>query len=439
MQSIAKLVINMPLISPASFGLLTFLVALIALFTIGVDEQILSSIATQLIALIFGFILAFSLNKIPDKLWLFTRDGDKALNFFKTRMQQKRYYYIYSLMLLVFFLNFILNTNYLSLSPDSRFVAVKVPIILTVANAIAPLQILMLIIFPIKTIWFPISSLPWLAYTLQMISSLFVASSKSFVLTYLLVLYLCGSIHLDNSLYLSIGRIVRNLKLLRIPRNALLVTIPFLLIATSASLILLFARGVDIGVLTNRFANGFDQIFLLSSAVEAGKISREYPITDAGQPTFLLVWFKSYIRPFMPSLYDLDFDNYSEYIQYLLFGTLTRAYEDTGWAPNNSLFTDLFLAFPASIFMQFITCFLITFSMFTCMAQSVKSFLLHGFNSSLNSIVSVVFTSAFFVYPFLFVVNTQYYFTSIIIVFAFMLFANILSNLLLKDGSSVGY
>ena len=422
----------MPLVSPISFGVVTFFVALIALFAIGIDEQIQLSIIIQLAAISLGFILAFSRNKISDILWRFTADGGAGLNLFKTSRDRQRYQCIYAIILLVYLLNFAINTNFLSLTPDSRFAAVKAPVLLTISNALAPLQILMLIVLPIKTAWFPIKSFPWLAYTIQMISSLFVASSKSSVLTYLLMLYLCVSIHLDSSLYLSIARIFKQLRSLRIPKSVLLITLPFLLLASAALLSLLITRGVDIEVLTNRFANGFDQIFLLSTAVEGGKISREYPVTEAGQPTFLLVWFKSYIRPLMPDLYDSDFDNYSEYIQYLIFGTLTRGYEDTGWAPNTSLFTDIFLAFPGSLFMQFITCLSITLTMFTFIARSVRKFLVNGFKSSVPSCLSVIFASTFFSYPLAFIVSTQYYFTSIVILFFFLLFANIVADLLIK-------
>ena len=84
-------------------------------------------------------------------------------------------------------------------------------------------------------------------------------------------------------------------------------------------------------------------------------------VTKSTSPLYPLVWLKTFVRPILPHLYDLRFDNYTEHMQNINFGISTNSYADTNWAPNNLLFVDSILNFPNSVILQFLNSFILTY------------------------------------------------------------------------------
>ena len=123
------------------------------------------------------------------------------------------------------------------------------------------------------------------------------------------------SIRFAPAVNISIAKCFRWVTSLRFSKLIILV-MPFILFSFLLSVIFAAFKGGGLAALLYRISNGFDQIQLLNS-------STINLVADGLEPVYPLVWLKSFLRPLFPELYNIDFDNYTEHMQHILYNIRT--------------------------------------------------------------------------------------------------------------------
>lgn len=395
---------EIPILSPAFVGIIMFFLSAGSFFFSSSDLDLKLSVLLQFVGLTLGAIFAFGLygkrsgiryfNSFPFLLNSFIKSGDKCL-----------FYFIILLLQGIQAIDLGVNSNFLSDYSSDRFTHITHPFLHNLSLYFSPLSTFLLFLAPMRSWKGIFLSPPWIISNILMVVSLTAASSKAslftFLTRYIVVIGLRFLPQLNISLKSIIGKTV-NLRFSKL----LLLSLPLIVILVAVSVsYALFSAG-DLGALVYRIFNGFDQLSLINAST--------IDIVSIGDaPVYPLVWFKSFFRPFFPSLYDSRFDNYTEHLIFLLHGKLTLSYSDTGWAPNNLLFVDSILNFPNSLLLQMLNTSLLSFVYVAISLKAFAFFFTTPFFSSIRSAVSLAPTAFFCLSPLAFAQDTQFLFGSL--------------------------
>lgn len=414
-NSILQIFRSIPFVSPIFFSLSTFLIALIGfLFTV-TSDYLRMSVFVQLLSLFLG--LNFALLSQKFSLVLNPHSIKSQIIFLAASGSSKSYLrLIFILASLVLLLNFLLNGNFQQHDPTFRFSSIRFSWLSRFSSALEVVPPFLLLLVSLRNFSSFIKRPEWIIYLALNLIFISGSISKSLVVSVFLTAFLSLSIHVYPVLYFNYFSLLKIAIKRQLPSRLVFIGFPFIFLALSLVFLQLFFVGVSSDNILLRLANGFDQLSILDNAIGGGIIdpsNNQLQIFD--QPPFYLVWIKAFIRPLFPVLYDVRFDNYTEFLQYLVFGKLTNSWSDTGWAPNNSMFTDIFLFSSNSLLIQFFLLFFISFSIFSLMLLSLKTFLIQRFGSSFSSVISLPLTIYVVTSPFAFIVDSQFFFGNIII------------------------
>ena len=408
---------ELPILSPAFLGISLFFLSTGSFFFISSDNRLKQSVLLQFIALIAGVALAFSLSSRFSLLRAFN-SSPSLLNRYIQPRDRSRFYFVIYLLQFVQCIDFLFNTNFSSSSSSARFAAVQLPFLHSMALYLATISPFLLLLAPMKSWKSLFLSPPWIISNIISFLGLSAAASKGalFVLLtqYIVVLGLRFSPSLNISLS-SIFSVVLRFRL----KLRLLLFLPLLTAFIVASLFYASHSANGFDALLFRLFNGFDQLALINpSTVDI--------VSSGDAPAYPFVWFKSFLRPLFPWIYDPRFDNYTEQLIYCVHGKLTLAYADTGWAPNNLLFVDSILNFPSSLLLQFLNTFTVAFLYVSVVLRLFAFFLSAPFFSSIRSAASLAPAATFYFSPLGFAQDTQYLASSLLFSIMFLVSLSVL-------------
>ena len=389
---------KLPIQSLAFVNIFFYIISFSGFYLISGNEY-LNNIITR--DLIFSFIGIF----IGSSYYLNKKFFKLRITYIRKQIEknQGKIKFLFYYLFIVWILNYFLNSNFASFSSTVRFQSISFPILHWLKHFSIIFQPFLLLLIIIKKPIDIFKNKCWLLFNFQtFLSYLSISTSKGILLNYLLIVFSSLSIYTNSVTLLNIKNFIVFLKRIclkaTINKKILRTNLIFGLLIIISTFFLL--QRLNITSLLLRLTLGQDQLLLLSSALNSNLIQYSDNHETLNQPIFFLYWFKSFLRPFFPFLYNIH-DNYSEFLIDLYKGRLTLDWSQTGHAPNNSIFTDFFLFSPSNPYLQSLFSFIYSFSISIAIVRCLINFLFNPWFKSISSCISFSFLGILYSNPLL--------------------------------------
>lgn len=389
---------KLPFQSLAFVNITFYLISFVGFYLLSGNEYLNSIISKNLISSFIGIFLG--------SLYYFNKKFFK-LNYIYIRREleknQNKIKFLFYYLFIIWIFNFILNSSFGSFYSTTRFQSINVPLLHWLKHFSLIFQPFLLLLIIIKKPLDIFKNKCWLLFNFQTFLSYFtISTSKAILLNYFLIIILSISVYTNSFTILNIKSFTFFLKrlFLKARLNKIIARTNIIFVILIIVSIAFLIQRSNITSILSRLTFGQDQLLLLSSALNSNLIQSSDNYETLNQPIFFLYWFKSFLRPLFPFLYNIH-DNYSEFLIDITKGRLTLDWSQTGHAPNNNIFTDFFLFDPDNSYIQnlfsLIYSFLISFSLVRCLIN----FLSNPWFKSLSSYISFSYLGILYSNPLL--------------------------------------